>query len=83
MQFDLRRLQKQVARSRIPLRLGRVNSELACRDAGSTDGDIHLQPQGRPSIDGIEAVKSAFWNFSSFSLETVAQGLLGEGKSID
>ncbi len=34
-------------------------------------------------IDGIEALKSAFWNFSSFSLETVAQELLGEGKSID
>ncbi len=38
---------------------------------------------GRLIIDGIEALKSAFWNFSSFSLETVAQELLGEGKSID
>lgn len=39
--------------------------------------------KGRLIIDGIEALKSAFWNFSSFSLETVAQELLGEGKSID
>lgn len=41
------------------------------------------QVKGRLIIDGIEALKSAFWNFSSFSLETVAQELLGEGKSID
>ena len=42
-----------------------------------------LRLKGRLIIDGIEALKSAFWNFSSFSLETVSQELLGEGKSID
>ncbi len=40
-------------------------------------------PPGRLIIDGIEALKSATWSFSSFSLENVAQTLLGEGKSID
>ncbi len=44
---------------------------------------VFAQVKGRLIIDGIEALKSAFWNFSSFSLETVAQELLGEGKSID
>ncbi len=44
---------------------------------------LFAQAKGRLIIDGIEALKSAFWNFSSFSLETVAQELLGEGKSID
>ncbi|MFP3520025.1 DNA polymerase II, partial [Pseudomonas sp. SIMBA_077] len=34
-------------------------------------------------IDGIEALRSATWSFPSFSLENVAQTLLGEGKSID
>ncbi|WP_302789644.1 hypothetical protein, partial [Escherichia coli] len=34
-------------------------------------------------IDGIEALKSATWNFPSFSLEYVSQELLGEGKAID
>ncbi|NQD94435.1 DNA polymerase II, partial [Pseudomonas sp. CrR25] len=38
---------------------------------------------GRLIIDGIEALRSATWNFASFSLEHVAQTLLGEGKSID
>ncbi len=41
------------------------------------------QARGRVIIDGIDALKSAFWNFSSFSLEAVSQELLGEGKSID
>ncbi len=39
--------------------------------------------RGRVIIDGIDALKSAFWNFSSFSLEAVSQELLGEGKSIE
>lgn len=38
---------------------------------------------GRLIIDGIEALKSATWNFPSFSLESVAQTLLGEGKDSD
>src|SRR5690606_19394752 len=38
---------------------------------------------GRLIIDGIEALRSATWSFPSFSLEHVAQGLLGEGKAID
>ncbi|WP_163521242.1 hypothetical protein, partial [Klebsiella michiganensis] len=38
---------------------------------------------GRLIIDGIEALKSATWNFPSFSLEYVSQALLGEGKAID
>src|SRR5687767_14554593 len=38
---------------------------------------------GRLLIDGIEALRSATWSFPSFSLENVAQTLLGEGKAID
>jgi DNA polymerase-2 len=38
---------------------------------------------GRLVIDGIEALRSATWSFPSFSLESVAQTLLGEGKDID
>ena len=38
---------------------------------------------GRLIIDGIEALRSATWSFPSFSLENVAQTLLGEGKAID
>ena len=34
-------------------------------------------------VDGIEALRSATWSFPSFSLEYVAQSVLGEGKAID
>lgn len=83
VQFDLRVLQKHAERYGIPLRLGRGNSELEWREHGFKNGVFFAQAPGRLFIDGIEALKSAFWNFSSFSLENVAQELLGEGKSID
>ncbi|MEP8673925.1 DNA polymerase II [Enterobacter hormaechei] len=83
VQFDLRVLQKHAERYRIPLILGRGNSELEWREHGFKNGVFFAQANGRLIIDGIEALKSAFWNFSSFSLEAVAQELLGEGKSID
>ncbi|KNC06535.1 DNA polymerase II [Klebsiella sp. RIT-PI-d] len=81
--FDLRMLQKHAERYRIPLRLGRGNSELEWREHGFKNGVFFAQMHGRVIIDGIDALKSAFWNFPSFSLESVAQELLGEGKSID
>ena len=83
VQFDLRMLQKHAERYRVPLRLGRENSELEWREHGFKNGVFFAQAAGRVIIDGIDALKSAFWNFSSFSLESVSQELLGEGKAID
>ena len=83
IQFDLRILQKHAERYRIPLMLGRGNTELEWREHGFKQGVFFAQANGRLIIDGIEALKSAFWNFSSFSLEAVARELLGEGKAID
>lgn len=83
VQFDLRVLQKMAERYQVPLRLGRGNSLLEWREHGFKQGVFFAQIAGRVIIDGIEALKSAFWNFSSFSLETVSRELLGEGKSID
>lgn len=67
VQFDLRVLQKHAERYRIPLMLGRGNSELEWREHGFKNGVFFAQANGRLIIDGIEALKSAFWNFSSFS----------------
>ncbi|WP_034945781.1 DNA polymerase II [Erwinia oleae] len=83
VQFDLRMLQKHADRYAIPLRLGRNNEALEWREHGFKPGVFFAQATGRLIIDGIDALKSAFWNFSSFSLETVSQTLLGEGKAID
>ena len=83
VQFDLRVLQKHADRYGIPLRLGRNQDPLEWREHGFKPGVFFAQAAGRLIIDGIEALKSAFWNFDSFSLESVSQQLLGEGKAIN
>ncbi|WP_342754875.1 DNA polymerase II [Pantoea sp. MBD-2R] len=83
VQFDLRMLQKHADRYGIPLRLGRINETLEWREHGFKPGIFFAQATGRLIIDGIDALKSAFWNFASFSLESVSRELLGEGKAIN
>ncbi|WP_264289533.1 DNA polymerase II [Duffyella gerundensis] len=83
IQFDLRVLQKHADRYAIPLRLGRQQTALEWREHGFKPGVFFAQATGRLIIDGIEALKSAFWNFASFSLESVSRELLGDGKAID
>lgn len=83
VQFDLKVLQKSAERYRVPLTLGRNGSELEWREHGFKNGVFFAQAPGRLIIDGIDALKSAFWSFSSFSLESVSRELLSEGKAID
>lgn len=82
VQFDLRILQKHADRYHLPLALGRGPSPLEWREHGFKQGHFYASAPGRLIIDGIEALKSAFWHFSSYSLENVARTLLGEGKDI-
>ncbi len=45
------------------------------------DGERYaVQFPGRVILDGIELLRAAFYRFESFSLETVARQLLGDGK---
>ncbi len=83
VQFDLRVLREQAQRYQVPLRLGRGGEEMAWREHGSRSNHFFAAAAGRLIIDGIEALRSATWSFPSFSLENVAQTLLGEGKAID
>jgi len=83
VQFDLRVLRDQAQRYQVPLRLGRGGEEMAWREHGSRGNHFFAAAAGRLIIDGIEALRSATWSFPSFSLENVAQTLLGEGKAID
>jgi len=82
VQFDVRILHETSKQSGIPLRLGRGGANLEWREK---DQGRHgfAAAAGRLIIDGIEALRSATWSFPSFSLEAVAQTLLGEGKAID
>ncbi|MEO4049184.1 DNA polymerase II [Pseudomonas sp. CAU 1711] len=82
VQFDLRVLQRHAEELKVPLRLGRGGAEMHWREHRSHN-HYFAEAAGRLIIDGIEALRSATWNFPSFSLESVAQSLLGEGKAID
>nr|WP_218166171.1 DNA polymerase II [Pseudomonas sp. F1002] len=81
VQFDLRVLHEHAQRLNLPLLLGRGGDAMGWREHGSRN-HYFAAAAGRLIIDGIEALRSATWSFESFSLENVAQTLLGEGKSI-
>ena len=83
VQFDLRVLQEHSQRFAVPLRLGRGGDLMEWREHGGKQNHFFAAAAGRLIIDGIEALRSATWSFPSFSLEYVAQELLGEGKAID
>ncbi|MGP4955039.1 DNA polymerase II [Pseudomonas helleri] len=82
VQFDMRILHEHARRLGIPLLLGRGGSEMQWREHGSRNNHYFASAAGRLIIDGIESLRSATWSFTSFSLENVAQILLGEGKDI-
>nr|WP_286674994.1 DNA polymerase II [Pseudomonas subflava] len=82
VQFDLRVLQRQAQELKVPLLFGRGGEAMEWREHGSHN-HFFAAAAGRLIIDGIEALRSATWSFPSFSLENVAQTLLGEGKAID
>lgn len=46
------------------------------------NGRSWVELHGRVVVDGIPALRSAFYNFENFKLDTVAHELLGEGKLI-
>ena len=83
VQFDLHVLQKNADAAGMPLLLGRERQPIAWRTHPGKQEYLFAPMPGRVTIDGIEALRAAMWSFASFSLEHVAQQLLGEGKSID
>ncbi|SEK15888.1 MULTISPECIES: DNA polymerase II [unclassified Variovorax] len=82
IQFDLRVLQKTADDCGAKLLLGRERRPIAWRTHPGKQGYLFAPMPGRVIIDGIDALKAAVWSFPSFSLETVSQALLGEGKAI-
>lgn len=83
VQFDLRMLQACADRCGLVLALGRAGRPIEWRDHRRREGFVFASIPGRLAVDGIEAMRAAMWSFPSFSLETVAQSLLGEGKAVD
>ena len=81
--FDLRILIERAKRHGLKLHMGRGNGYATWRPARNEMQKGYVSIPGRVAIDGIDALKSATWNFPSFSLENVAQELLGRGKKVD
>jgi len=78
--FDLKLLAEKCAHLSIPFSIGRSRKpvKLAERNRGLYDADI----DGRIVIDGPQTLRTAFFKFEDFTLETVAQAVLGKGKDI-
>jgi len=80
--FDLRFLQRKADALKIPLTMGRGNSRLDWRQSRKDEEHFTLCMPGRAVLDGIETLKSATYNFESFSLQNVASVMLNRGKLI-
>ncbi|MGH1471053.1 MAG: DNA polymerase II [Cellvibrionaceae bacterium] len=79
VQFDFWVLEMLSKKHNIRLVLGR-NLQTAHWREDSETNRRYLQIPGRIVLDGIELLRAAAYNFTSFSLENVAQELLDDGK---
>ncbi len=80
--FDLNFLYERCRKYRIPFAIGRGGEESAILQPGSNNQIRLARIPGRAVLDGVDTLRAAFWSFESFSLEYVAQKLLGRGKVI-
>ncbi|MRI35168.1 DNA polymerase II [Endozoicomonas sp. OPT23] len=81
--FDCRLLVKRADYHQISLTIGRGNRSARWRDRKGEINQGFIDIPGRTVIDGIDALKAAIYHFDSFSLEFVAQALLGKGKQTE
>ena len=80
VQFDLLVLEAICQRLKIELQLGRANQAIHWRHEEGDGGRSFVVIPGRVALDGIELLKAANYRYESYSLQNIAQELLGEGK---
>ena len=80
--FDFKLLLQRAELKGIKLKLGRGGGFATWRD-GREANQGFVSMAGRVVLDGIDALKTATYQFDSFSLEFVAQQLLGKGKDTE
>ena len=80
VQFDLWVLETLCQRDGITLALGRGGQSVHWRQEEGEGGRRYITMPGRVALDGIELLKAANYRFDSYSLQNVAETLLGEGK---
>lgn len=82
VQFDFNLLQKRCQLHHIDFAIGR--DKKAPRWRKHRSGEQHfIDISGRVVLDGIDVLKTATYNFDSFSLENVASELLGMHKKVN
>lgn len=82
VQFDLLVLTNICQRLNIEFQLGRGQQAVHWRHENSDGGRSFVVIPGRVALDGIELLKAANHQFQSYSLQNIAQELLGENKLI-
>ncbi|MDO6685805.1 MULTISPECIES: DNA polymerase II [unclassified Agarivorans] len=81
--FDFRLLVKRAALHGLKLAIGREQGAARWRERSDNEHTGFISIPGRVVVDGIDSLKSATYQFDSFSLENVAQQLLNRGKLVD
>ena len=83
VEFDLRVLDARCTALNLPFTIGRAG-ERARVLVGETPQSISIaRVPGRVVLDGVATLKNATWAFERYTLEHVAQQLLGRGKKRD
>jgi len=80
--FDMQLLQKRCDLHQISFAIGRDGKAPYWRKNKNSE-QIFIEIAGRVVLDGIDLLKTATYNFPSFSLDNVANSLLGIGKKVD
>jgi DNA polymerase-2 len=80
--FDFQLLQKRCDLYQMPLGIDRLGKAPRWHQSQQSEQRF-MHIAGRVVVDGIDAVKSATHQFASYSLEHVAQQVLGKGKQTD
>ena len=84
--FDFNLLQKRCDVHGIAFNIGRNDNTPRWRTqsaGGSQNERKFIDIAGRVVLDGIDLLKNATYSFPSFSLDFVANALLGKGKKVD
>lgn len=82
-EFDLTVLDARCRALGIPFAIGRAGERARVLGPSSPGRASIARVPGRVVLDGIATLKSATWSFERYTLEHVAQELLGRGKKID
>ncbi len=81
--FDFSLLQKRMDLHGIKFAIGRDGSAPRWRKNNNNTEQVFIEIAGRVVLDGIDLLKTATYSFPSFSLDNVANTLLGIGKKMD